>query len=603
MTDDMQVGVGFVDDGSTDKIIKKFQQFDKTVGDIERSVDDLSDVFLKFGKQADGTFESLGAFSRKAEQLQDGDGDGGGGGRRSRGLGRGIGQLGRGIGGDLGNTVSQVGQLGQQAELLAGNSSKAALALGGAGIALAAISIGVKLFQNHLDKANEEFTRSLGVLEDLARVTAQGSDAASARVAQSRAEIAIQEQLRDEAQKTVDQHQQSKSVFSDVLRVIVPTIGALDLFTTGLDETAEAAVDAADDIIKSEQEVIDGLINEFGPALEDMAAQTDMLIADIDRLGEARKFEQTALAGSAEENQRRAETIANEKTIIQEQIQVIKSSGIETERAADKLEQLESEMEKLNQQTGILSSSAVKAAESQKTLAAAEEELKASAERSQRAIAAAVEKTSKARSQELKAAAEITEALTEARIDEQKLISEQMEDLADERESAHKKELKAEKDFQKTIRVLKNNQSFLELIDTQDKNTEEVDERRDERNDRLEDLQEGLIEEREMLALASAEAIKDKRDSLKEVKNRTLEAARDEQRIRNDASREIGEILNNRFRNEAQGYQQMGDIVAQFTEQMKASLAGLLDGGKNSRTRSSRRGDSQLTKQLEMIFN
>ena len=575
MTDDMQSSFGIVDDGSTDKTIEKVQQFDKALEQAEGSAESLTDSLSDMDNAAPSGGGRVGGAGGRAG--------------RSRGLGRGVGQLGRGLGGDLGNTVSQVGQLGQQAELLAGSSSKAALALGGAGIALAAVSIATQLWQKHLDEANDEITRSLGVTEDLSRVIAQGSDAAADRIAEARAEIVVQEQVRDAARADAEANKALNLDFFDII--------------TSAEETASRAADAADDIIKSEQEIIDSLLNEFGPALEEVAAQTDTLIADIDRLGETRKFEQTVLAGSAEENQRRADAIANEKAIIQEQIQVIKSSGLETEGAADKLAQLESEMQKLNQQTDILSSSSVKAAESQKTLAASEEELSASAERSQRAIAAAVQKTNKARSQELKAAAEVSQALTETRIDEQKLISKQMGDLADEREDAHKKELKAEKDFHKTVRGLAKNQSFLQLIDEQDEAAEEVDERRDTRNDRLEDLQEGLIEEREVLALASAKAIKAKRDSLAEVKNRTLEAARDEQRIRNDASREIGKILNNRFMNEARGYQQMGDIVAQFTEQMKASLAELLDGGKNSRSRSSRRGDSQLTKQLGMIFN
>lgn len=592
MTDDMQSSFGIVDDGSTDKTIRKVQQFDKALEQAEGSAESLTGSLSKIDKAAPGGRGTSGATTP-------GDASGSDLGKTAGAL-KGLAGASSLVGGEAGaatgqllNFTSVMPDMGDQISKL-GQGMTLTTGLIGVGL-VAAISAGALAFDAFNSEA-EEMTKRINAAKDAQITYNEALDMTSAsiedQIKANEDQIKANERNSQSAQESIDsvfdELGSGNAGFFEVQEVIDVFGGQLDDLsekTTGLISDNEAYADSLDSV--------EVAANDASSALLDR----------VEQLGETRKFEQEALAGSAEDNQRRTESIANERKIIQEQIAEIERSGIASDESQARLEELNSELGALGRQSDILSSSAVKAAESQKTLAAAEEELKASAERSQKAIAAAVSRTNKARSQELKAAAEITEARTEARIDEQKLVSEQMGDLADEREDAHKKELKAEKDFQKTARALEKNQSFLQLIDAQDKNTEEVDERRDTHNDRLEDLQEDLIEEREMLALASAETIKDKRDSLAEVKNRTLEAARDEQRIRNDASREIGKILNNRFRNEAQGYQQMGDIIAQFTEQMKASLAGLLDGGKRSRSSSVRRGDSQLTKQLGMIFN
>lgn len=301
MVDDMRSSFGIFDDGSTKKTIDLIREFDKRIGQSEQSVNlltdsfekfdktiekvwerqialakEASDVFLEFERQADGSFKAVKAFRESERQLESPEPDFGEGGLS---LGRQVGAIGGQLGSlgldKVGDTVSQFGKLSDSIGAVGENAGGLTTGLGAAGIALTAVTIGIGLFQSALDGANEEFNRSLGVTEEVARVTQQGSDAAAARVEQAKREIEIQKQLREEALATAKQQASSFQV-SDLFDVVV----------TDLEDTANEAAKTAADIIESEQAIIDKLEGEFGDALRINTAEAEKAADALNKLAD-----------------------------------------------------------------------------------------------------------------------------------------------------------------------------------------------------------------------------------------------------------------------------------------------------------------------------
>jgi len=263
MTNDMQSKFGIVDDGSTDKTIRKVQQFDKGINQAEDSVASLTDTFKRLEQQTEDAFEAM----RKQPPPPPDDGGKGGVGKGVSAMGA-LGKAGRALGGDLGGAISQAGELGKQVQSLDGASSKGTMALGAAGIALTAVTIGLGLFQKELDKTNDAILRSADVTREVSSITAQGADAAADRIAQAR-----QDNINEQA--VIDANAQLASGGG-----IASGLDPFNLVKTA-EETAQDVVAASQATINANNQLISQLEDEFGPALEGAGSAAKEAAAEI----------------------------------------------------------------------------------------------------------------------------------------------------------------------------------------------------------------------------------------------------------------------------------------------------------------------------------
>ena len=131
----------------------------------------------------------------------------------------------------------------------------------GIGIAIAAALVAFKIFTNGINKANDEIKRASELTEESTRVEYQGEEAARQRIAAAKEEIAVQQEVSDQNRKIAADHREYNE-------------GRVDFFDyvyTDQEETALKLAKAAEKTIAYEQDMVDTLVEEFGPAILDTA--------------------------------------------------------------------------------------------------------------------------------------------------------------------------------------------------------------------------------------------------------------------------------------------------------------------------------------------
>ncbi len=336
----------------------------------------------------------------------------------------------------------------------------------------------------------------------------------------------------------------------------------------------------------------------------------EALLEEVDQLADIREFEQQALASSAEENAKRAQAIADESAIIREQIAVLEDSGDTSKEVQDKIAGLNSELGQLGQQSDVLSSSAVKAAESQKALAAAESELESAANEAAAKLAAAVSKTAAARANERKAIAAAGKASREAAAERIKFQKEQDKELTELQQDNNDARIQAEKDFNKSIEDLVANQSFLAAIDRQDDFVDSGQTRRDAARKDLINLQMDLAEERIVKEIAAQEEKADRAARVSEAVAERRNARREEIKLRRVADQEALKLRRNRAEQELE---LQGEInknliamlqsVVGFSGDAAIQVQKLLSQAGAANSKGGKKGKSDLTSLLGKVMN
>lgn len=329
---------------------------------------------------------------------------------------------------------------------------------------------------------------------------------------------------------------------------------------------------AEEEELKLESEALAKALNSVEVAANDA---TQALLQESDILASIRKFEQEALASSAEENDKRAQAIVDESAIIRERIKLLEDSKNQTKEVADEIADLNSELGQLGQQSNILNSSAVAAAEAQRALAAAEIELEASAKAAASAAKAAASMTAAARAAESKAMAADSRADKKAAAERTKLGQEQAQEFGELQLDQHEARIKAEKDFNKSIEDLVENQSFLAAIDKQDDFVDTEQERRNAAKKELISLQMSLAEERIVREIAAQEANADREASIAEASANLRNAQREEIRLRRAADREALKLQRNRAEQES-------DLQAQVNKNTIAMIQSVVTFSANA---------------------
>lgn len=384
------------------------------------------------------------------------------------------------------------------------------------------------------------------------------------------------------------------------------------------DLVGDAGDDLADelkDLEAEEKNLItstEGLTDAFDSAEVAANDAREALLENADQISEVREFEQEALAGSAEENARRAESIQNERAIIREQIALLENSGDTSKEVQDRIEELNGELGQLGQQSQFLSSAAVKAAEGLQALADAEGQLEAAAKQSAKAASAAASKTIDAQNRENKAIAKIRADERKAAKEAVKFVIEQEEELDDLRDDNRKAQLKAEKDFNKDIKQLVEEQSFIAAINRQDGFVEAEQERRDAAKEGLAKLQGEHEEERIENEIAAQEAKANRLKSIAEARSITAAARRNEIKLQNAANNDVIRLQRNRAEQEMSLHAQTTksiisnmQAVVKFAAASKAQVNKILNapskGGRSSGRRNNGRDGLTFSDVLDVF--
>ncbi|KKN09769.1 hypothetical protein LCGC14_1043280 [marine sediment metagenome] len=365
----------------------------------------------------------------------------------------------------------------------------------------------------------------------------------------------------------------------------------------GLGLVGDAGDELADDLkdLEAEEKELTTSTEGLTDALQSAEVAANdarvALLEQVDQLGDTRKFEQEALTASAEQNAARAESIKNEQAIIREQIATLVDSGDTSQEVQARIEELNSELGQLGQQSQFLSTAAVKAAESQKILVDAEGELEAARDKSARAVQAATSKTIAARNKESQAIAKAAAADRKAAREAKEFEIEQQAELADLRQDNRDDQIKAEKKFGKDIDKLVEEQSFIAAINRQDAFVEEEQERRDAAKEGVAKLQVGLEEERIEREIADKEAKADRLKSIADASQITAAAVRNESKLRNAANNDIIRLQTNRAEQEISLHAQTTNViisnlkaVAEFAIATKVQVDRALKGTTKGRT-------------------
>jgi len=350
---------------------------------------------------------------------------------------------------------------------------------------------------------------------------------------------------------------------ADVLRSFGLMGGALDKAGDKLTEETEKRDDNAAIIAKA-TELLEA----------DTQARSEQILAEVDQLGEMRKFEQQALAGSAEENAKRAQSIANDTAIVREQIAVLEASGDTSKAVQDRIAELNNKLEQLGQQSDILSSSAVKAAEAQKKQADASGELTVAAEKA----AEAMQATRDAQSAQT---ASMREFILEAGQTDNEMLelqAEQKKKLVELHIKGIEAEEKIQRDWAKKKEDFAKNQKFLALFDESEKFSDEEQARKQARSKRAEELREELQMEREEKQAAAVATQADKMMQIHQEARLVGDAVAKEQQLLKNSRADNLTILQSGFDQQRQVYRQAAADLAQFGAQFRQSI-GQMTGG------------------------
>ncbi len=389
----------------------------------------------------------------------------------------------------------------------------------------------------------------------------------------------------------------------------------------GVGDSARVTAEELD----KEQTISDELADEHAELTAQLDSEavaandaSQALLKSIDTIGETRRFEQEALAGSVEDNKKRAQTIVDEKAIVQEQIAEIERSGITSIEAKEKLADLNSELVSLEQQSDILASSAVKAAEAEQLLSDSTDDLA-------KELASSAKDITKARKAEAKASSAVHAATAKASAaasklsakqaaDIKKLVADQDEAVLKSKADAFEEQLDAQDEFDTSMEDKLKNQSFLEAIDEQDSFADKSIERGEDQQEELTSLRQGNAEIRaerlnaQALQLADAAASSgatiaaaDKRleeaTSLRvaaeeeeaklaeELRKSELELRKSELQLVKTHQENILNLSRDRIEAESQVYQGAGQGILSVAEAFKAAIDSMFaalegdDGG------------------------
>jgi len=230
------------------------------------------------------------------------------------------------------------------------------------------------------------------------------------------------------------------------------------------------------------------------------------------------------------------------------------------------------ELDNLEEETGELSDAAKAAADAQQALSDAIKQLEATAKRSAKAARDATKATSAAIADQRKANMESVIAQKKAAQEFLEFELEQVEELADLRQDNRDAQLKAEKDFNKSIDDLVKNQSFLAAIDRQDDFVDQEQERRDAARESIADLRVEFAEERFEKQLAAEEAREDRLKAISEASADVAKAQRNETKLRRKAADDVIRLQRSRAEREIALQSQVNkNVVSMLTSVVKFS--------------------------------
>lgn len=521
--------------------------------------------------------ENIGDSARDASQAGTGLSSIGKGAKSAATGARGLSQAVRVFGGETSSTATAVLGLIPLLSIAATGISAVSAALASLNIAFppfaavaaaAAVVVGTvaavtSIYNDHA----EEQAKRINAIKD---ATIAYNEALGSTTDEIEDQIATNEELRETNLRNQEATRKAIKDLDEPTNVIFGLADGLGLVGAEGDDLADELeeLEAQEASLTTETQGLEDALNSVEVAANDARAA---LLSQVDQQAELRQFEQQALAASAEQNAARAEAIANEKTIVEEQIAILEASGDTSKEVQDRIAELNEEMETLNAQTEILNSNTVKAAEAQKaqaeaTLESAEaaKEMAAQERELAKERVAASQAVSDAQDKQTASMREFIVASASAGDELIELQTEQNRQLIDLATSAAEEEEKIQRDIDKRRKGFEKNQGFLRLFDLGDGLDDEKRERDRARSVEFQELREELAMEREEKRIAAEAEQEDKLVQIQQEAILTGEAIANEQKLLKDAADDNLKILDNRFQRETQAYEQVAMVITQI---------------------------------------
>lgn len=262
------------------------------------------------------------------------------------------GEVGQGLG--IGQSVFELGQALPELRTgftdLAGSMGLSTKQLAGAGIAAVALGIAVKVFGDIAKKEADRVREESRIVEETAQARVEGINAAADQIKALREVNRVQTEVI-EFNKKVVQDFRDEFNFTDLFAAVV----------TDGEDAAQALVRSGQATIGSNNDLIDNLVEEFGPAVLELADMVEgasgTILSAASAEGERIKFIQKAGELGVEASKARLTAIEAERDVILAELKALRMSGNTSEEVTARIKALESSMSSLGSETNILTES------------------------------------------------------------------------------------------------------------------------------------------------------------------------------------------------------------------------------------------------------
>lgn len=325
--------------------------------------------------------------------------------------------------------------------------------LGMAGIVVAAASITIfKLSEGlrNAEKAAEDYTNQL--LKQRKEMIAFGDTATTDDIEdlirQKEREIEINQQLIDETQRGIDASNDYIDSLNPAAQGLFALGDGLGLMGGELDAAKGTVKDATEEnkLLSEELEQLIKLREDERVIINDTV---DALLDEAKSTGDKIRIEEEARNATAEANQERLRQIDIERRALEAELATLQASDVQNEKSRERIEDLQKEIAALGDEADIVSEYATGAADATQDLADAAKEAEQAAEKTAQAYQKNAESIAKADSDLRRKNLDIQKDAARDEIDARR---DARNDLNDLRFDAYRDEQDAYKDHQRTLR-------------------------------------------------------------------------------------------------------------------------------------------------------
>ncbi|KKK80969.1 hypothetical protein LCGC14_2818170, partial [marine sediment metagenome] len=231
----------------------------------------------------------------------------------------------------LGTFCGEAAEMASQMVRLGSTMGVAGLAIGAVSLAMSFFSSRAEEQERQLDKlrkAHKTYTNALELTTDSIEDLIAANDR---RLEQIERDKEFEEQIVKDSRGTAQKA---------AILVVMELGGAND----ELSETYQELVTEGEDLTTQNEQLAESL-DSVEVAANDAR---EALFEQIDAETNLREFRRDALRSTAEQNAKEAQAIADRRSDIENEIQILKASGDTSKEAQDEIEKLNSELEELN---------------------------------------------------------------------------------------------------------------------------------------------------------------------------------------------------------------------------------------------------------------